>query len=587
MTTSSAELELFFAVMGDFTERVEELLRRPQQRSILHRAAQNNNPKKIQRLLHRAAQNNNPTVIHMLLAAGARVGSRDSRGSTPLHYACWYKASPQVVKALLVAGADPSEKDVKGHTPLMDACWVGHWRVIEKLVERGASLAEVDSHGNTLLHIASKGWSDETKTLEVLLEKGAEIEAKNEWGQTALGCASLQGCAKIVDFLIKHGSCVTTGDRGGKQPIPANDGGGSTPLHYACKKAHPKVVELLVKAGADVNSRKVDRCTPLHDALVYHDDGEARARIVRFLFENGADWNTPGGPFGSTPFHWACEHGTVEIVRIFLDQDADTEVLDERGATPLCSACSADEDQLYVVQELVSRGADWSYKSPEEGTPYDCARKHDRGGIMHYLKQQYLDSITQVEGHLGLLSVLREAKYSTMEVSTRLGLVAIENFVNMLATIVSGDPDAIRKQDQDHALPLHIACRARAHFEVVKFLIAPDPVTLHISDDTGSLPIHAACAAGSSLETIQHFVAVGGVGTLRARDHECALPLHCLCKAKPSVDTVKLLLRKYPRSVLSRTLSGDLPVVLAVKHRASVDVMFELFKANPGALADM
>jgi len=259
-----------------------------------------------------------------------------------------------------------------------------------------------------------------------------------------------------------------------------------------------------------------------------------------------------------------------------LAHGADIEIKDRSGATPLCSACSTDEFNVGVVQELVSHGADWSYRTPGGNTPYNLARSSGHTGAMEYLEQHYLKNVAQIEGRLGLLLVLREAEYSIEEVeeeeedtddesnderivrtiknvSIRLGSVEIDTFLSMLASIVSDDPDAICSQDQDRALPVHLACRTRAHVEVVKFLVAQDAVTLHLSDNTGALPIHAACAGGAPLEAIQHLVEVGGGAvTLCARDRDAALPLHLLCKSKPAVDAIKFLVSSYPRSVSSR-----------------------------------
>lgn len=42
---------------------------------------------------------------------------------------------------------------------------------------------------------------------------------------------------------------------------------GWTALHEACSRGFVHVVELLLEAGADVTSRGLDGCNPLHDAV--------------------------------------------------------------------------------------------------------------------------------------------------------------------------------------------------------------------------------------------------------------------------------------------------------------------------------
>lgn len=314
---------------------------------------------------------------------------------------------------------------------------------------------------------------------------------------------------------------------------------------------------------------------------------------------------------GNTPFHWACSLD-VEFVRLFLEQGADIEGKDGDGDTPIFWACYYD-DNLEIVQQLVSLGVDWTFKSPSNGkTPFDFAIGNGADRISQYLQQVYLESLSQIEGRHLLHSILGDAKYIaeveegeeeeddvdgngsnaravTKMATIRLGSISLDKFLAILAPIVSADPDAVRKQDEDRALPLHIACRTGAHVEVVQLLTSQDVVTLHISDNTGSLPIHAACATGSvPLEVIKHLLAVGGGAvTLCARDHDGAMPIHLLCKTQPSVDVVKFLVQSYSKSLSIRTDSGDLPVMLAINHKASVDVVFELLKAYPGALPYM
>ena len=41
-----------------------------------------------------------------------------------------------------------------------------------------------------------------------------------------------------------------------------------TPLHEAALSGNPEIVSLLLKAGAKVNERDINNCTPLHCGIV-------------------------------------------------------------------------------------------------------------------------------------------------------------------------------------------------------------------------------------------------------------------------------------------------------------------------------
>ena len=83
-------------------------------------------------------------------------------------------------------------------------------------------------------------------------------------------------------------------DRGGD--IEAKDpGAGASPLHFAVMKGGMPVIDLLVRRGADVNSRTRNGTTPLHTAVLY-----ARLEVAEFLAGKGADLNAKSVS-GATP----------------------------------------------------------------------------------------------------------------------------------------------------------------------------------------------------------------------------------------------------------------------------------------------
>ncbi|XP_043472671.1 putative ankyrin repeat protein RF_0381 isoform X2 [Leptopilina heterotoma] len=62
----------------------------------------------------------------------------------------------------------------------------------------------------------------------------------------------------------------------------------TSPLHVAATFEHPRLVKLLLEAGADVNLQTEDGLTPLYFAAC-----AAQPAVVKFLLENGADPSKP------------------------------------------------------------------------------------------------------------------------------------------------------------------------------------------------------------------------------------------------------------------------------------------------------
>ena len=152
--------------------------------------------------------------------------------------------------------------------------------------------------------------------------------------------------------------------------------------------------------------------------------------------------------------------------------------------------------------------------------------------------------------------ISRTAKNSKVQLP--IGTLKVDEFLTLLVSIHSQDPDAIRRQDGNRALPLHIACLANAPMKVLCFFVEQDVAILHMMDGAGARLIHNACRGGASLEKFKYLVEKGGIGTLCARDNQCALPLHVACQSKPTVDVVKYLLKMYPISMSEKTGVGEL-----------------------------
>ncbi|MEJ7622642.1 MAG: ankyrin repeat domain-containing protein [Pyrinomonadaceae bacterium] len=149
---------------------------------------------------------------------------------------------------------------------------------------------------------------NDTTALKAVLAAGGDLSSIDL--NAELGHASFFGHWKVVDFLIKHGADVNH----------KKTDTGETPLHSAiCKAGRPYflyVIKLLVENGADVNAKTVPGGesssfmrdvrtkgeTPLHRAAAYGDEA-----MIEYLLEHGADREARDA-HGSSPISWASEH---------------------------------------------------------------------------------------------------------------------------------------------------------------------------------------------------------------------------------------------------------------------------------------
>ncbi len=130
--------------------------------------------------------------------------------------------------------------------------------------------------------------------------------------------------------------------------VKGQDAGGSTLLHHAAAFGTREILELLLKAGADVNARNGRGSTPLHWAV--SDEGK-----TRLLLEKGAVINSQTDS-GRTPLYLAASQSDHDsVLRLLLDKDADPNLTTLNGRTPLMAAAGAGE--LSMVKMLLEHKA--------------------------------------------------------------------------------------------------------------------------------------------------------------------------------------------------------------------------------------
>ncbi|MCZ7632968.1 MAG: ankyrin repeat domain-containing protein [Phycisphaerales bacterium] len=171
--------------------------------------------------------------------------------------------------------------DVRGLTLLHRAAHIGNPKLINALLDIGATIdaSDVRSDSTTPLHVAAL--HDNVEAINALLDRGASIESPNAHGHTPLHVAALHDSLEAVKALLDRGS-----------NIEAADNRGNTPLHDAARRGRTELVTLLLKKGANVNATNACSETPLHLAAQDHgavgsDQGNVAA--IRVLLENGAD----------------------------------------------------------------------------------------------------------------------------------------------------------------------------------------------------------------------------------------------------------------------------------------------------------
>ncbi|XP_062617403.1 uncharacterized protein LOC134279078 [Saccostrea cucullata] len=246
-----------------------------------------------------ACQSGVVQVVEELINAGAHVEQQDLQGNTPLVTACKC-GHEDVMEKLLSVGADINHPDGRGRRPLVVACQDGHLMMVKKLVNLNADVNLKYGDRNPLL-VCCNEFVKEMVTFknEQWLWKTTPMQENDRY--TPLVAASEGGYLSLVNVLVKAGGEVNL-----------QDGAGNTPLVTACKNGHLSVVEELVKLGADVNLS----------------DGMGDIALVS-----------------------ACNDGNLKMCNLLLNIGADVNKKNKRMKTPLVAAL--EQNSQSWVQSLM------------------------------------------------------------------------------------------------------------------------------------------------------------------------------------------------------------------------------------------
>ncbi|XP_063009079.1 ankyrin repeat domain-containing protein 6 [Melospiza melodia melodia] len=138
-------------------------------------------------------------------------------------------------------------------------------------------------------------------------------------------------------------------NRGAKVAVTKH---GRTPLHLAAYKGHLHVVQVLLKAGCDLNIQDDGDQTALHRAAVV-----GNTDIIAALIQEGCALDRQDKD-GNTALHEACWHGFSQSAKVLVKAGANVLAKNKAGNTPLHLACQNSHSQSTRVLLLGGSRAD-------------------------------------------------------------------------------------------------------------------------------------------------------------------------------------------------------------------------------------
>ncbi|MBT3219100.1 MAG: hypothetical protein HN348_08420 [Proteobacteria bacterium] len=279
----------------------------------------------------------------------------------------------------------------------------------------------------SLTYACDKG---DLQTVKSLIQGGMDPNKENTFGHLALSVAARKGTLECVQLLLDLGAnpnVVESADSMSYNP-------GRSPLAGAAENGHLQVVELLLSAGAVVETEE-DR-SPL--ALAAEN---GHLEILQLIAAAGVDLNRQQGWRQRTALGDAAEMWQSATVECLLALGADPTIGDRDDDLPLSQFCGNSGVACNVIEKMVAAGAEVNQKG-QFGRPALHQGAHWGGP-------------------------------NTVETLLALG----------------ADPNILDDSEQS---ALHHGCEGSSADEVVPLLIKVG-AAVDLVDDEGSRPLHLAC----------------------------------------------------------------------------------------------
>lgn len=294
------------------------------------------NDKERGNLLNSAVESGNLDLVKYVVTLGAPLNLRDKSGDTPLHTAIHWKRR-EIAAYLIEQGVSLNNINRKGYSILLSAIRKNWADIVDSLLEQGVEILADD-----LLFVALDSRDTPQQSLQFLkkmLDHGANPDSvPSTW--PILYTATKLGLPKVVELLLKAGATI---DKTTEE--------GWTSIKHAQYYQQTAVLKVLKKYGAT----KVD----ISDLDILRAVKENKLAQVQQEIETGAPIEVKDA-WGLTPFYYAASYRYYDIMQVLLEAGASPNVFNDRNS-PLgfvvTDSNSSQATKKEWVQRLLKAGA--------------------------------------------------------------------------------------------------------------------------------------------------------------------------------------------------------------------------------------
>lgn len=242
------------------------------------------------------------------------------------------------VKHHLDAGTKPDDKQGGKYTALFFASAKGRQKIAELLLVKGADVNALGQGGWTPLMAAA--FHGHVSLVNLLILHKSNLELRNYEGKTALMFAVENHQPLVASALINAGANINAHVHGKKR-------GGINVLALAIKLRSHECLDVLLKAGVNVNNVDAEGNTPLIQAAILNDQIAMSKLIGKRASVNRIDKAN-----GNSVLHSIAPFANQETINLLLENGVDASHINKEGQAAL--ALAANAGNMPAIRALLS-----------------------------------------------------------------------------------------------------------------------------------------------------------------------------------------------------------------------------------------
>lgn len=454
--------------------------------------------------LDRAYWKTNPSIksIEQNITEGHDISALSSSYFDAVSWALIEQVDNRTIKYLLSKkGNDVNKKTHDGRTYVFWAAYKNNLEMMQYLINKGAKMNVIDSHGYSVLNFAAVTGQLNPKLYDLCIANGSNpvTETNHDGANALLLVAPFLQNETLIDYFTSKGISINS-----------TDANGNGLFNYATKNGNIELLKTLVNKGVETNVITKNG----GNAMIFASQGTRRhtnsLEVFKYLESIGVTPNITTNS-GTTPLHalaYKCKD--LKVFDYFISKGVAINQADKEGNTALLNA--AYNNDLAVIKHLIKLTDNINVANNEGKTALTNAIYRNTVDVVDLLIKNGADiTVKDKNGNTLAYYLLKAYRSKSPEIFNKKLAILTKNGLNIKATQANGNT------------LFHVALN-NSNLNLLK-RVHDLGIDVNQKNDEGISPLHIAAMKAKDQSILKYLINIGADKTIKTDFNESVYDL--------------------------------------------------------------